>query len=65
MENEIKRIGRELIHKGSIIEYYVDTMQLPDGKCAKWDFIKHNGAAAVGPVTEDGKSLMVTQYRNA
>ena len=65
MENKIKRIGRELIHKGSIIEYYVDTMQLPDGKCAKWDFIKHNGAAAVVPVTEDGKILMVTQYRNA
>ena len=27
--------------------------------------IKHKGAAAVVPVTEDGKILMVRQYRNA
>ena len=46
MSEEVRRIDRTLIHKGSIIEYYVDTMELPDGKYAKWDFIKHNGAAA-------------------
>ena len=65
MSEEVRRIDRTLIHKGSIIEYYVDTMELPDGKYAKWDFIKHNGAAAVGPVMSDGKILMVSQYRNA
>ncbi len=65
MSEEVRRIDRTLIHKGSIIEYYVDTMELPDGKYAKWDFIKHNGAAAVVPVTDDGKLLMVRQFRNA
>ncbi len=65
MSEEVRRIDRTLIHKGSIIEYYVDTMELPDGKYAKWDFIKHNGAAAVVPVMSDGKILMVSQYRNA
>ncbi len=65
MSDEVRRIGRELIHKGAIIEYYVDTMELPDGKHAKWDFINHNGAAAVVPVMADGKILMVSQYRNA
>ena len=30
-----------------------------------WDFIGHKGAAAVVPVTADGKILMVRQYRNA
>lgn len=29
------------------------------------DFIHHDGAAAVVPVMDDGKILMVTQYRNA
>lgn len=29
------------------------------------DYIHHDGAAAVIPVTEDGKILMVRQYRNA
>lgn len=65
MNEEIKRVDRTLIHKGTIIDYYVDTMQLPNGKKAQWDYIQHNGAAAVVPVTEDGKILMVTQYRNA
>lgn len=65
MGEEIKRVARTLIHKGTIIEYYVDTMRLPDGKEAQWDFIRHNGAAAVVPVMEDGRILMVTQYRNA
>ena len=65
MSDEIKRIERTLIHKGTILDYYVDTMQLPNGNQAQWDFIQHNGAAAVVPVTEDGKILMVSQYRNA
>ena len=35
------------------------------GHEAKWDFIHHDGAAAVLPVAADGKILMVRQYRNA
>ena len=65
MDDEIRRIDRTLVHKGKIIDYYVDTMELPDGKQVEWDFIQHNGAAAVIPVTEDGRILMVSQYRNA
>ena len=65
MSDEVRRVNRTLIHKGAIIEYYVDTMEFQGGSQAKWDFIKHNGAAAAVPVTEDGKILMVRQYRNA
>lgn len=65
MSDEVRRVNRTPIHKGAIIEYYVDTMEFPGGSQAKWDFIKHNGAAAAVPVTEDGKILMVRQYRNA
>ncbi len=60
-----ERISRELIHKGAIIDYYQDTMKIPNGNTAKWDFIKHKGAAAVVAVKEDGRLLMVRQYRNA
>ncbi len=62
---EIKRLSRDLVHKGAIIEYYQDTMLLPGGNTAKWDFIKHKGAAAVVPVLDDGRLVMVRQYRNA
>lgn len=65
MSEEIKRIKRELVQEGSIIDYYKDYMQLPDGKIQKWDFVKHKGAAGVLAVTKEGKILMVRQYRNA
>lgn len=66
MDNQVKRVKRELIRSGAILDIYTDTMELPDGKQEEWDFISHRkGAAAVVPVREDGKILMVRQYRNA
>ena len=65
MAEEFKRIKRELVAKGHIIDYYHDTMQIPNGNVAVWDFIKHNGAAAMVAVRDDGKLLMVRQSRNA
>lgn len=66
MDNQVKRIKRELIRSGAILDIYKDTMELPDGKTEEWDFVSHRkGAAAVVPVREDGKILMVRQYRNA
>ena len=60
-----ERIGRKLIHNGAIIDIYQDRMVLPDGKEENFDFIKHKGAAAVIPVMDDGRIIMVRQYRNA
>lgn len=62
---EIKRINRELVYKGHIIDMYKDTIKIPNGNIAEWDFIGHKGAAAVLPVLENGNILMVRQYRNA
>ena len=62
---EIKRIDRKAVHKGSILTMYEDSILLPDGKVVKWDFLGHKGAAAVVAVTDDKKLLMVKQYRNA
>lgn len=60
-----ERLNRELIQKGAIIDYYQDTIRVPNGNIVKWDLIQHKGAAAVVAVKEDGKLLMVRQYRNA
>ena len=65
MSEKIKRINRELKYKGVIVDFYQDTMEIDGSHTAVWDFISHKGAAAVVPVTEDGKILMVRQYRNA
>ena len=65
MSEEYKRIGRELVYKGAIVNVYNDKMQLFDGSLHDWDFIEHPGAAAVVPVDADGNIIMVRQYRNA
>ncbi|MEY8332011.1 NUDIX hydrolase [Lachnospiraceae bacterium 47-T17] len=66
MENQIKRVGRTLRCSGTIVDFYSDTMQMPDGKLVEWDLVHHRkGAAAVVPVMPDGKILMVRQFRNA
>lgn len=65
MKDRVERIGRELVHKGAIIDLNRDTMKLPDGRTEYYDFIYHKGAAAVVPVKDDGKILMVRQFRNA
>lgn len=66
MEERIKRIKRELKYTGSIVDVYADCIEMPDGTTESWDYIEHRkGAAAVVPVTADGKILMVHQYRNA
>ncbi len=60
-----ERLERNLVHKGVIIDYYQDTIKVPNGNIATWDFIGHKGAAAVVAVNAEGKLLMVRQYRNA
>ena len=65
MSEEVKRVGRDLAYEGTVIKVYKDHMKFANGNTADWDFIHHDGAAAVVPVMDDGKILMVTQYRNA
>lgn len=65
MSDEVRRVGRELVYKGTILEVYKDHMEFANGNTAEWDFIHHDGAAAVVPVMDDGRILMVSQYRNA
>jgi ADP-ribose pyrophosphatase len=60
-----KRLKRDMIHKGRIIDYYNDTIEINGGKQTTFDFIGHRGASAMIPVDQDGKILMVRQYRNA
>lgn len=64
MADKVIRLDRQLRYQGTILKIYEDTV-LANGHEAHWDFIHHDGAAAVLPVTDDGKILMVRQYRNA
>ena len=65
MSEDVKRMGRELAYQGTVLKGYKDHMKVSNGNTEDWDFIHHDGAAAVIPVMDDGKILMVKQYRNA
>ena len=65
MSEDVKRMGRELVYQGTVLKVYKDHMKFSNGNTEDWDFIHHDGAAAVVPVMDDGKILMVKQYRNA
>lgn len=62
----LKRLDRELVYQGKVLGFYKDTVELPDGKREKWDFIHHpTGGACVVAVLPNGKILMERQYRPA
>ena len=65
MSEDVKRMGRELAYQGTVLKVYKYHMKFSNGNTEDWDFIHHDGAAAVIPVMDDGKILMVKQYRNA
>ena len=66
MIKKMERLKRELVYKGTILDVYKDTMRFDNGKQEEWDFVSHRmGAAAILPVLDDGRILMVRQYRNA
>lgn len=65
MSKDVKRIKRERMYQGTVVDVYRDTMQFSNGNTESWDYIHHKGAAAVLPVMADGRVLMVRQYRNA
>lgn len=55
MEKTI-RLERELAYTGTILKVYRDTV-VANGIQETYDYIHHDGAAAVLPVTKDGKLL--------
>lgn len=62
----LKRLDRKLAYQGKILGFYQDTVELPDGRQEKWDFIHHpTGGACVVAVLPNGKILMERQYRPA
>lgn len=64
MNIPIKREKRELAYEGTILKVYKDYIDA-NGHKAVWDYIHHDGAAAVVAIDDEGKLIMVKQYRNA
>lgn len=62
---KFKKLSEKDIYEGVRVHLVTEQIELPNGKEVTWELIKHIGAAAVIPIDEDGKIIMVEQYRNA
>ena len=65
MIKKSRRLERKILRKSNILTYCVDTVELPDGNVAEYDVMLHNGGVAVIAITDEGKMVMVRQYRHA
>ena len=62
---EERELSSELIYDGSVVHLYVDRVSLPNGKPAIREYVKHIGAVAVLPLTDQKEVICVRQYRYA
>lgn len=58
-----KQLSSEFVFDGVLLKVYNDTVTLPNGKTAPREYIKHQGAVCVVPVTENNEIIAVKQYR--
>ena len=57
------RIGGATLVSGGFLQVHRDDVRLPDGSNATREYIQHPGAVAVIPVLDDGRLVLVRQYR--
>lgn len=58
-----KRLRKNTIYKGKMVNWCVDDVELPNGGKATREYMDHPGAVGVVPVLEDGSIVLVRQYR--
>lgn len=58
-----KQLKSKLIYECFFMELYEDEVELPNQENSKRIYIKHGGAAAVLPITKEGKIVLIKQYR--
>ncbi len=57
------RLGGEVLKEGGFLELRKDVVRLPDGSSATREYIQHAGAVAVIPLLDDGRIVLVRQFR--
>lgn len=53
------------IYTGRVITLNVDTVTLPNGFTVDLEVVRHPGAAAVVPLKDDGRVILIRQFRHA
>ncbi len=59
------KLGEATIHAGGIITLATGTFEAPDGERFERDIVHHPGAVSVVPLIDDGRVVLVRQFRAA
>ncbi|MGH9226622.1 MAG: NUDIX hydrolase [Acidimicrobiales bacterium] len=60
-----RKLAERIVHRGSLISVAEAEFEGPDGSRFERDVVHHPGAVSVVPLTDDGRVLLVRQYRAA
>ncbi|MDA3902022.1 MAG: NUDIX hydrolase [Desulfuromusa sp.] len=58
-------ITEEIIHHGRILDLAHEVHRMPDNREAGFEVIRHPGGAAALPILDDGRLLLIRQFRPA
>lgn len=56
-------LTQEAAFRGNLVKVRVDTVALPNGETAQREIVEHPGAVAIIPVTDEGRIILVRQFR--
>jgi ADP-ribose pyrophosphatase len=61
----VTTLSSRLVYEGRIFDVTVDRVRLPHGREADLEVVRHDGSVVLLPIADDGRVLLVRQYRHA
>ena len=58
-------LSSRLVYEGRIFDVTVDRVRLPHGREADSEIVRHDGSVVLVPMDDDGRVMLVRQYRHA
>jgi ADP-ribose pyrophosphatase len=58
-------ISSEAVYQGKLVHLFIDQVRLPNGETSLREIVRHPGAVAMVPLLDDGRVILVRQFRLA
>ena len=63
--SEAAVLSTRVVYEGRIFDVTVDRVRLPHGRETDLEMVRHDGSVVLIPIDEEGRVLLVRQYRHA
>lgn len=62
--HDFRTVDSRLVYNGAIVALRLDRVEMPDGRIVEREVVEHHGAVAVVAVDDDGRVVLIRQYRH-